>query len=163
MNCQETRSLWGSRHDGELDVNLAAEIARHLEGCPDCRQIFETQQRFEAALTGALKAGQATPDLWQREESAIREAFAQGVGVGRDTPDTERLGFRPLLTALASMLWPSPKFHAGLAALWFILWVVNWQVDATQPGTAGIAKPSPARDAMFAAQRREFLIMSYKL
>ncbi|HVT10938.1 MAG TPA: zf-HC2 domain-containing protein [Fimbriimonadaceae bacterium] len=57
MNCEKVRLVLGAYHDGELnDRLLEAEIAAHLEGCPDCR----------ARLTGIARLSEAVRDQGHR-------------------------------------------------------------------------------------------------
>jgi anti-sigma factor RsiW len=77
--------------DGELPPELAAEVARHLEACPDCRAALEER----AALAGSLSR------LARAEPS---EAFVRGV--------MERL--RPAAQPSPAG-WVMPSLAAGFA------------------------------------------------
>ncbi len=97
--------------DGELDRELAAEVARHLETCPDCRAVLAER----AALAGSLSR------LARVEPS---EAFVRGV-MGRIGDDAKHAGVR----------WVMPSLAAGfaVAALFIVLGLSG------TPGESGTA------------------------
>ena len=74
MNCQETRNLIHAYLDGELDLVKSLEIEDHLQGCPDCSQIYKDQQALRAALnTDALYFRSPAP-LRKQILAALRQA-----------------------------------------------------------------------------------------
>jgi hypothetical protein len=78
MDCNEARQHWSVYHDSEGDPTLHLRISEHLEGCPDCAQWFSQQSRLEELLAETLRAGPATPELWDQvlSRSGLRRATA---------------------------------------------------------------------------------------
>jgi len=118
MNCHETKSLVGPYHDSELDVRTSQEIREHLAVCPDCRQVFATDEVFQRRLQGALKRGNRTVSLWERIESLVTAEGESQANVGRGRK-VERGQARA--GSWRWWFWPSPSYYAGLALVWMIL------------------------------------------
>jgi hypothetical protein len=145
MKCEEAMNLWSSYQDGELDARFCGEISSHLAACADCRRFFETQAKFDAALTRALKQRPVTAALWQRQESAVRAVFR--------SPEPERAPS----SFWTGFLWPRPAFYGALAALWVLLLAANRWAD--YGGTTQTQELSAAQQAILAEQRREFRVL----
>lgn len=185
MNCQEAKDLWSPYHDGELDRTFCGEIERHLEACPECRRFFAAQGQFHGALTQAVRQGQSTATLWEREEAAIRAAFGRqtakrescpltpALPINRVAADASRLTLKESQSRLTSAvtvpgagdlsaranglawLWPSPKFCGALAVVWVLLLAVNRWADSGDSGAVSRYASTPAHLAALAEQRRE--------
>jgi hypothetical protein len=74
MNCTEVRDAIGVYLDGEFAEPERRSVEEHLRYCGACRQQFDGEQRFLAALRRGLTAGltPATPELRQRLESVLQ-------------------------------------------------------------------------------------------
>jgi len=55
MNCQQARERLPALIDGELPVGEAAEVEKHLEGCPDCRDEKRRQEQFTTSVKTSLE------------------------------------------------------------------------------------------------------------
>ncbi len=63
--------------DGELPRRVQAAVARHLHGCPRCRQEIEALERLQALL-GQARAPAVAPDLASRIQAACAGVRAVG-------------------------------------------------------------------------------------
>ncbi len=72
MKCNEIRDLVLAYLDSELDAKTSQEIQLHLQSCPECAQIFESEEKFNERLSGVLRAGKHSPGLWEEIESRLR-------------------------------------------------------------------------------------------
>lgn len=59
---------------GELDPNLARDVARHLEGCAACRALEARARAAHRAFATELNTvrGETAPDLWPGISAALR-------------------------------------------------------------------------------------------
>lgn len=80
MECGEALGLIDPYLDGELPLETALALERHLEGCAECTAALQGRQALSAALRGKLAYHAAPPDL----ERAVRAAV--GAGAGRRVP-----------------------------------------------------------------------------
>ena len=104
MNCQETRNLIHAYLDGELDLVKSLEIEDHLQGCPDCSQIYKDQQALRAALnTDALYFRSPAP-LRKQILAALRQAEKLDAGARWVLP-WRWLGAAVALVALVFVAW----------------------------------------------------------
>jgi anti-sigma factor RsiW len=72
MKCEDARRYVGPYLDSELDPRTSFEVARHLEGCSDCKARFESEGVLERALAKELAHPQPGDEaLWDR---AVRRA-----------------------------------------------------------------------------------------
>lgn len=85
--------------DGELDAVRAAEIERHLERCPECRELQQGLERTRAALRRDLSYFRVAPELAARIDRAL-DQHSRG----------ERAGWRP------RPFWAGALSGVGLAA-----------------------------------------------
>lgn len=147
MNCHETQSLLGPYLDSELGVEATQGIRDHLASCPDCAALFADQERFQRQLQGALRAGDRTPSVWQ----VIAERIASAERPEGLTESRRRDRLFPAARRSANhwswWLWPSPKIHLGLAAVWLSLVILHFaapEPDPAGPAVSRIGRDSPA-------------------
>ncbi len=112
MRCHEVRNLFGPYLDSELDAKTSYEIEQHLEMCPDCARVFETERKFDERIFAALRRGEKTPELWERLESRIAAPKVWD-SVRRLNP----LAIAGMATTVAAIIgllafWPWPKTHS---------------------------------------------------
>ncbi len=50
MDCTENRTLLSAYIDGELAADRAADVKRHLEGCAECRAIYDAERRMSSVI-----------------------------------------------------------------------------------------------------------------
>lgn len=74
MSCKETQTLLDGYLDGELDVVRSIEIEGHLQDCPDCAQLLESQQALRSAIRGGSLYFKAPAQLQKRIQVAVRQA-----------------------------------------------------------------------------------------
>jgi len=140
MKCNKVKELIGAYLDSELDTRVTQQVLRHLDQCPACAALCRREQAFEAALRRKLQASSRTPSLWEAEEALVAETF-------RAREDRVAAEADPSLAATTwfsqwrELLWPSPLYYAGLAAVWLFLLALN-------PGT-----PEPAKQTALHRQR----------
>ena len=142
MNCQEIIQLWSSYHDNELDAPFRQEIQSHLKTCASCQCFYLAQQEHDMALAQCLNQGSPTVSLWQQEEAFIKATF-QPAPSNKTTPWQQ----------WTALLWPNPKFYAGLAAVWVALFIVNGISDNFRSSEQS-APLSPQQQAALAEQRQ---------
>ena len=78
MKCNEARNLVVPYLDSELDAKASQEIQLHLQSCAECAEVFAREERFNERLFRVLRAGQATPALWEKGELRLRPARTGG-------------------------------------------------------------------------------------
>ncbi len=169
MKCDQIQSLAGPYLDSELDVRTTGEIQHHLDTCPDCARAFAIEQQAQARLAAALRRGHPTPDLWERIEQSVREAAPARAAavtapsrtdlvVQASTASRDRAR-QPGQSWWRVWLWPSPRFYAGVAAVWVCIFALNLLtgdlVEAMRrpPSRQSLESPEGAR--AFAEQRQE--------
>ncbi|HOB99554.1 MAG TPA: zf-HC2 domain-containing protein [Verrucomicrobiota bacterium] len=169
MKCDQIQSLAGPYLDSELDVRTTGEIQDHLAACPDCARAFATQQQAEARLAAALQQGHATPALWERIEQSVRQAArARAAAVTAPSPtdlavqastasrDRTR---QPGQSWWRTWLWPSPRFYAGVAAVWICIFALNLLTgnlpEVVHRSAPQQSQQSPETARAFAEQRQE--------
>jgi hypothetical protein len=50
VNCGQVRERWDQWLDGELEGAERADVAAHLGACPDCRNLYDRQERVEGLM-----------------------------------------------------------------------------------------------------------------
>ena len=97
------------------------------------------------------------PDDWRVEILGGARAAAS-----RRPPVCERPSFLSTLNAqLSSLLWPSPKAWAGVAAAWMAIFVFNFLArETSQPLAMHTTPPSRAFVELVKEQRRELLALA---
>lgn len=85
------------------------------------------------------------PSEWRSE---ILAATHEAAGIGyapRTTLHASRSVLSTLNSRLSTLLWPSPKAWAGLAAVWIAILAINASVGgASQQIAENLTPPSPA-------------------
>jgi len=73
MRCHEVHKLFPLYYDSEGGAEMQLQIGDHLALCPQCKEAFEHQARYENALVGVLAAGESSPKMWERIEHRTLE------------------------------------------------------------------------------------------
>ena len=103
MDCDETQDLLHGYLDGELDVVSSRALAQHLEVCPGCMQVYETQRTLRTALQTSALYCTPPPSLQKQVRAAVRRA---------SRPDT-----RPLWWT-----WGGLSVAAAMAIVVLLVW-----------------------------------------
>jgi mycothiol system anti-sigma-R factor len=74
MSCELPRAMIHGYVDGELDAVRAAEFERHLEECPECVAMLESQESLRSSLHRAQLYEKAPPQLRQRVLASLPTA-----------------------------------------------------------------------------------------
>jgi hypothetical protein len=109
MDCGRARELLEAYALGALNEDERAEVERHLEGCPDCRELAGELDALAHRLPGALAAASAL-----RPPGTLRQQVLAGLDVAESRPARSRraLPRRTLVVALAAAL---PALAVGWA------------------------------------------------
>src|SRR5262249_27131867 len=100
--------------DGELDVVRDVEMARHMDQCPECAQVYRRQQALRTALRTSALAFPPPEDLQQRIRSTVRRASRAD-------------------TYARVWAWPWLRVGAALAAGVLLVWRVGFiQISLSQ-------------------------------
>jgi len=78
MRCAKARRLISERVDGSLDARRSERLRRHLERCPECRDVLAD---FEAIVrdAGSLEAPESPDRVWLRVKAGLRAAGQEPV------------------------------------------------------------------------------------
>lgn len=129
-SCEQYELLAGLAIDGEASPEERAQLAEHLEACPDCRAYFEDMKRIH--------------DAFAREETVLPEGFsARVMDRVRETPQD-----RPAKKAAAFPRWGR---WAALAACCGVVALSAWGVWENRKGDM-VSTDSAPRDRSIAAQ-----------
>lgn len=72
MRCNDVRHYLSPYLDSELEGTTTYEIARHLEVCPDCRDVFAAEARLERAIVASMRSAESGDALlWQRVVASV--------------------------------------------------------------------------------------------
>lgn len=73
MRCAKARRLISEYVDGGLDARRSERLARHLESCPECREVLAD---FEAIVrdAGSLEAPEPPDRVWLRVKAGLQTA-----------------------------------------------------------------------------------------
>jgi hypothetical protein len=83
----------------------------------------------------------SVPTGWREEILTVAES---AVGARHPLPVTRPSWLSTLNSQLSTLLWPHPKAWAGLAAVWILIFVVNFSTrDQSPVMTEKSAPPSP--------------------
>lgn len=109
MKCEDARRYLGPYLDSELDAKTSFEVARHLEGCADCKARFDSEGVLEKALAKEMARPEPGDDAtWKR---ALRRAQASRSGRWRWAA-----GISGGLAAAAVLVWLLALGGDGLAS-----------------------------------------------
>ena len=122
MQCAESLRVQ-AYFDGEVDAIAAAEIERHAERCPDCREQLQDLERIRAAFRESVPPESAPSELRSRISRALdgqvrSEKLQAAAAKPRRDPRTARAG-RPFWLGLLSGVGGS----AVAAALAVMMWL----------------------------------------
>lgn len=157
MNCQEIQSLCGLYLDSELEAKVSLEIHEHLASCSECARFFAVEAKLNTQLNARLRQGETTPSLWETIEKRLRFPATADVALAERASARSTQNAEPWWRA---WLWPSPRFYAGLAAVWAVMLAVRW-LDVDTAATARRPSPPlpPETERILAEQRRELAEM----
>lgn len=181
MNCQEIRNLRDLYNDRELDLAQIEQIRGHLKYCSNCEQFYRDLERFDLALTSALKQGPCRETLWPSEEAVIRMMMEQAILSSDPTPlprgEAENqavtkpssetapcardLNREETVSIWRTLFWFGPKYYATLASLWVLLLAINFSLRGGDPITSPTDNAFPTVSRMqssFNEYRRELLL-----
>ena len=142
MTCQQAEPLLARAADGTLDADRGRTLARHLDGCADCREALDAQQALRDVLTGRPAApvplGFATRVMANLPEREFASAAAW-LDVLNWRAWTLRLA--PLAGALivGAALGPGPA-SVETGELEFSTLVTAWVAD--EPADADVLDPA---------------------
>jgi hypothetical protein len=116
-----------------------AGLEDHLSACADCRR-YRNEIR---AVTGSLLRWEESVARLQPSEAALTRwdrDFAKALEPSRVPIALDRR----VLNWFIDIIWPARRIWAGLAAVWVILFVVNFsQRSPVHASVAKMASPSP--------------------
>lgn len=121
--CHRRRQSLSLLASGALPESERKEMERHLVDCPDCRSHYEQIKSVAVSLAdyrasvANFEPTQAARRHWAR---AIRAA-SQSEGVERGQPKLARGGW------WHELFWTCRHAWGGIAALWLVMWAVNWE------------------------------------
>jgi hypothetical protein len=70
MDCSSARQHLSAFHDGELQPDIQAAVAKHLDGCPECaRRLAEFQE--VSRTTAELPTPRVPADIWPQIETKL--------------------------------------------------------------------------------------------
>ncbi|HEY9174641.1 MAG TPA: zf-HC2 domain-containing protein [Verrucomicrobiae bacterium] len=150
MTCSEVRQLSGPYLDSELDAKTTAEIQQHLLACAECTYAFATEAKLEAQITADLNAGRRTAALWEPIEAQLVRAAPPAAPVDCTSRGVQPAGW------WRELLWPCPQAWAVLAAVWVVVWAVNFATPEPKPmlETRRVTPPSPQMRQILKEQKR---------
>jgi hypothetical protein len=155
MKCTEAKELISLYLDSELDARSAQEMQQHLAGCAGCARLARAEAEFSAALAARLNDSTRTPSLWMAEEAFVTESFRERRKPGRAVDRAASL-VATWVSSCRALLWPSPKYYAGLAAVWLLLLLLRPAAPEATPQAAALRqRMSPESRRVLVAQRRE--------
>ncbi len=73
MRCHEVRKAFSLYYDSEGSAEMQLQIGDHLGLCPQCKEAFERQARYEDALVKVLATGEPSLEMWERIEHQTLE------------------------------------------------------------------------------------------
>lgn len=121
--CHRRRQSLSLLAGGALPASERKELERHLVVCPDCRNHYDqikgvavSLAEYRASVAG-LEPTQAERRRWAR---AIRTA-SHPEGLGRGLPKPDEGGW------WHELFWSCRHAWGGIAALWLVMWAVNWE------------------------------------
>jgi anti-sigma factor RsiW len=117
MTCTETQVFVDAFIDGELDLARSIELERHLESCPSCSALFQSQKAAHSAL--------ADPALRHTAPAAVRKKVHAALAAEVPRPLAESQNLRRAQPTSGWFRWQWPAAAAGVlagvAALIFVL------------------------------------------
>jgi anti-sigma factor RsiW len=135
---------------GVLPEREQRETKRHMAGCADCQAHYQQIRNLAASLAdyrGSVAGVEPTPAARQRWARALRSA-SRSESAGRDD----------LKAGLAR--WWGELFHpyrrawGGIAALWLVMWAVNWERPGSHGASGAGSSAPPVITQTFEEERR---------
>ncbi len=141
----------------ELEMN---ELRAHLANCADCREYHDEMVSLAKPLAGwetNFAHVEPTPEIQSRWEKAI-QAVAD---VNRRKQPVRELTFAATLAnavrlSFQELIWPCRHVWAGLAAVWVVIFAVNF--SAHDPGLIAGKSPPPTREMILTFRQQEKLL-----
>lgn len=100
MNCTDARRHLDPFQDNELEVAANLEVLKHLNLCPTCAEIFETERRLREAMKASIASERASENLRRRIHEAISRPRAR-----RWIPSLASLAAALMVGTIALVLW----------------------------------------------------------
>ena len=127
FTCEEVRERFSALWEKVLNPSEEAEVKRHVEGCPDCREEFA---RFEKTLRM----------LHSVEEAEVPEGFLSGIY--EKIEEREGKGFAPeKIPREGYARWKVPAQAAAMVAIIFLAVYLSRMIPGESPRMKA-AKPS---------------------
>jgi hypothetical protein len=102
MNCAKA-ARWTSEYtDGVLDAGKSARLERHLESCPDCRELLDDFRAMARDARG-LEAPAVPVQAWTRVRARLRDGAAVPLADKRPAFAASPFGSRRFAFAAASL------------------------------------------------------------
>jgi len=111
VSCDLPRTTIHGYLDGELDAVRAAEFERHLEQCPECVAVLDSQESLRSSLQRAQLYEKAPDQLRQKVLASLRPAEATPFPVRRRPAVAQWLAIAAVLLLLLYSGW---RFLPGL-------------------------------------------------
>jgi hypothetical protein len=145
MKCPQVKELLGLYLDAELDARRASELRHHLAECAGCDALCQAEHTFQSLLSERLKQTGPAPSVWPTEEAFVRASFP------KQTRQEQSVGWADLWRRL---LWPSPAYYAGLAAVWLGLFLASPASFRLPPLLAAVRPPGVAAPRLVLLEQR---------
>jgi anti-sigma factor RsiW len=133
--CRRRRQNLCLLASGALPEMERDDLESHLAACADCRSHYEQIKSLTASLAdyrdsvASLEPSQAARQTWARAMRAASQP--QRTGESRPPVPTRSGWWREIF-------WPCRHAWGGIAALWFVMWMLNWGQPAIHDGTAPV-------------------------
>jgi hypothetical protein len=145
--CRRCREAISVLATGVLPEEERSATGIHLGQCADCRNYAEQIKNLTvpfAVWKQSLACIEPTPAAQSRWAQAIRSA-----STGPAKPAESSSGW------WSDVIWPCRHAWGGIAALWLVMWAVNWQrPTVSAAGSSAAHSPSPIMLQAMAEQRR---------
>lgn len=129
LDCEQLMAWSGAYLDSELDTRTTLQVQQHLASCPHCAARFAAESRWHQGLAKVLGRTPQDPALWGGIERRVAGSEPEPpVAVMPDTAEEDPQSWR-------FWLWPSPRAHLGLAAVWAGLLLLHGLGQANVPQT----------------------------
>ncbi len=122
-NCRRHREAISLLACGALPPAEQGEIENHLAACARCREYYQEIQNVAAPLVHwKQKLTQLEPD------HAAQLRWAEAVASVRPAEPLPSLAPRTASPGWwRELIWPLRHAWAGIAAVWLVMWAVNWE------------------------------------
>ncbi len=157
-SCRGHRQTIALLASGVLAEAERIELAKHLVICAQCRKYSGELQAVIQPLAGwketfaEIEPRQAARLRWTRMVMEAHRPFTHIWGEGEERKHSIASG-NLIIGWWRELIWPQRRAWAGIAALWLVMWALNWG----SPGTAGgkvSAATAPMAAQTFEEERR---------